>query len=70
MKKDLLGRLFEYFAPMRERRSDLEKRLDDVEDVLLAVLFRVELGSGRDVGLDLIGPDARASNIERKAPEL
>jgi len=35
VKKDLLGRLLEYFGPMRERRSDLEKRPDDVESVLL-----------------------------------
>jgi len=35
VKKDLLRRLLEYFGPMRERRADLEKRPDDVEDVLL-----------------------------------
>jgi len=35
VKKDLLHRLLEYFGPMRERRSDLEKRPDDVESVLL-----------------------------------
>jgi tryptophanyl-tRNA synthetase len=35
VKKDLLRRLLEYFAPMRERRADLEKRPDDVESVLL-----------------------------------
>jgi tryptophanyl-tRNA synthetase len=35
VKKDLLARLLEYFAPMRERRSDLEKRLDEVEDILV-----------------------------------
>jgi tryptophanyl-tRNA synthetase len=34
VKKDLLDRLLKFFAPMRERRSELEKRLDDVEDVL------------------------------------
>jgi tryptophanyl-tRNA synthetase len=34
VKKDLLDRLVAYFAPMRERRSDLEKRPDEVEDVL------------------------------------
>jgi len=34
VKKDLLGRVLNYFAPMRERRADLEKRLDEVEDVL------------------------------------
>jgi tryptophanyl-tRNA synthetase len=35
VKKDLLGRLLAYFAPMRERRSELEKRPDEVESVLL-----------------------------------
>ncbi len=35
VKKDLLRRLLAYFAPMRERRADLEKRPDDVESVLL-----------------------------------
>ena len=35
VKKDLLRRLLAYFGPMRERRADLEKRLDEVEDVLL-----------------------------------
>ena len=35
VKKDLLRRLLAYFGPMRERRSDLEKRPDDVEAVLL-----------------------------------
>jgi tryptophanyl-tRNA synthetase len=34
VKKDLLRRLLEYFGPMRERRADFEKRLDDVEDIL------------------------------------
>ena len=34
VKKDLLDRLLKFFAPMRERRSELEKRFDDVEDVL------------------------------------
>ena len=34
VKKDLLQRLLAYFEPMRERRAMLEKRPDDVEDVL------------------------------------
>jgi tryptophanyl-tRNA synthetase len=34
LKKDLLKRLLEYFGPMRERREELAKRPDDVEDVL------------------------------------
>jgi tryptophanyl-tRNA synthetase len=35
VKKDLLRRLLEFFAPMRERRAELEKRPDEVESVLL-----------------------------------
>jgi tryptophanyl-tRNA synthetase len=34
LKKDLLKRLLEYFAPMREKREDLARRPDDVEDIL------------------------------------
>ena len=34
VKKDLLARILEFFGPMRERRADLEKRPDDVEDIL------------------------------------
>ena len=34
VKKDLLARLLDYFAPLRERREALAKRPDDVEDVL------------------------------------
>ena len=35
IKNDLLRRLLAYFGPMRERRADFEKRIDDVEGVLL-----------------------------------
>jgi len=34
VKKDLLARLLAHFAPQRERREELAKRPDDVEDVL------------------------------------
>ena len=34
VKKDLLQRLLAYFEPMRERRAELEKRPDEIEDVL------------------------------------
>ncbi len=34
VKKDLLARLTDYFAPMRARREDWEKRPNDLEDVL------------------------------------
>lgn len=34
VKKDLLARLLAYFAPQRERREELARRPDDVEDIL------------------------------------
>jgi len=34
VKKDLLARVLEHFAPFRERRAEWERRPDDVEDVL------------------------------------
>ena len=34
IKKDLLARLLAYFGPMREKRAELEKHPDNVEDVL------------------------------------
>jgi len=34
VKKDLLARITEHFAAMRERRSELEKRPGDVEEIL------------------------------------
>ncbi len=33
VKKDLLGRLLELFGPMREKREELAKRPDDIEDI-------------------------------------
>ncbi len=35
LKKDLLARLLQYFGPMRERREEIAKRPDFLEDVLL-----------------------------------
>ncbi len=34
LKKDLLARLLAFFAPMRERRADFEKRPNDLEEIL------------------------------------
>ena len=46
LKKDLLERLLEYFGPMREKREDLAKRPDDVEDILASGVRRArELGA-------------------------
>ena len=33
VKKDLFGRLLELFGPMREKREELAKRPDDIEDI-------------------------------------
>ncbi len=40
VKKDLLARLMDYFEPMRARRSALEARPDEIEDVLRAGALR------------------------------
>jgi tryptophanyl-tRNA synthetase len=46
VKKDLLGRLLDHFGPMRERREQLAKRPDDVEDIFAAGARRArELGA-------------------------
>jgi len=34
VKKELLARLNDYFAPMRQRRAEYEKRPDDIRDIL------------------------------------
>jgi tryptophanyl-tRNA synthetase len=43
VKKDLLRRVLEFFGPMRERRADLEARIDVVEDVLEAGANRARM---------------------------
>jgi tryptophanyl-tRNA synthetase len=40
VKKDLLARLLAHFAPLREKREQLAKRPDDVEDVLASGVRR------------------------------
>jgi tryptophanyl-tRNA synthetase len=34
VKKDLLGRILDYFGPMRERRAELEQKPEEVEAIL------------------------------------
>ena len=46
VKKDLLARLLAFFGPMRERRDDLARRPDDVEDVLAEGARRARAISG------------------------
>jgi tryptophanyl-tRNA synthetase len=43
VKKDLLRRVLEFFGPMRERRADLEARIDVVEDILEAGANRARM---------------------------
>ncbi len=43
VKKDLLHRMLEFFGPMRERRADLEARIDVVEDILEAGANRARM---------------------------
>jgi tryptophanyl-tRNA synthetase len=43
VKKDLLRRLLEFFGPMRERRAELEARLDVIEDILEAGANRARM---------------------------
>ncbi|MFQ5418041.1 MAG: tryptophan--tRNA ligase [Myxococcota bacterium] len=43
VKKDLLGRLLAFFAPMRERRAELAAHVDVVEDILEAGANRARM---------------------------
>ncbi len=42
VKKDILERLLEFFGPMREKRAELEKRPDEVEDILASGAKRAQ----------------------------
>jgi tryptophanyl-tRNA synthetase len=42
VKKDLLELLLEFFGPMREKRAELEKRPDEVEDILASGAKRAQ----------------------------
>ena len=58
VKKDLFRRLLAYFAPMRERRADLEQRPDDVESVLLDGARRA-----REIGAPILDEVRRAAGF-------
>jgi tryptophanyl-tRNA synthetase len=58
VKKDLLRRLLSYFAPMRERRADLEKHPDDVESVLLDGASRA-----REIGAPILDEVRQAAGF-------
>ena len=58
LKKDLLKRLLEYFGPMRERREDLAKRPDDVEDILASGARRA-----RQLGAPVVAAAREAAGL-------
>ncbi len=58
LKKDLLTRLLEYFGPMREKREDLAKRPDDVEDVLASGVTRA-----RQLGAPVVAAAREAAGL-------
>ncbi len=58
VKKDLLARLLEHFGPMRERREQLAKRPDEVEDVLADGVRRA-----REIGRPVLEAAREASGL-------
>ncbi len=67
VKKDLLARLMDYFEPMRARRTALEARPDEIEEILRAGAGRARalamplLAACRDAaGLGPVHPEATA----------
>jgi len=62
VKKDLLHRLLAYFAPMRERRAQLEKQPDEVEAVLLDGARRA-----RAIGLPILDEVRQAAGFRARS---
>jgi tryptophanyl-tRNA synthetase len=58
VKKDLLARILDTFAPMRERREDLAKRPDDVEDIFAAGARRA-----REIGAPVVAAAREAAGL-------
>ena len=58
IKKDLLTRLLEFFGPMREKREDLAKRPDDVEDILASGARRA-----RQLGAPVVAAAREAAGL-------
>jgi tryptophanyl-tRNA synthetase len=58
VKKDLLGRILEYFGPMRERREQLAAHADDIEDVLKDGARRA-----RELGMPVLEAARRATGV-------
>ena len=62
VKKDLLERMLEYFGPMRECREELEKRPDDIEDVLADGAKRA-----RELGAPALAAAREAAGLGRSS---
>ncbi len=62
VKKDLLRRLLAYFAPMRERRAQLEQHPDEVEAVLLDGARRA-----RAIGLPILDEVRQAAGFRARS---
>jgi tryptophanyl-tRNA synthetase len=62
VKKDLLARLLEFFAPMRERREQFEARPDDVESALVDGARRA-----REIGAPVLEDVRRAAGFRTGA---
>jgi len=62
VKKDLLRRLLAYFAPMRERRAQLEKHPDEVEAILLDGARRA-----RAIGLPILDEVRQAAGFRARS---
>jgi tryptophanyl-tRNA synthetase len=62
VKKELLAKLMEYFAPMRERREAWSRRADDVEDVLAR-----GAGRAREIARPTLAAARDASGLGRSS---
>jgi tryptophanyl-tRNA synthetase len=60
VKKDLLTRLVEHFAPLRERREEWARRADDVEDVLAQ-----GVGRAREIATPILAAARDAAGLGR-----
>ncbi|MAE96262.1 MAG: tryptophan--tRNA ligase [Deltaproteobacteria bacterium] len=58
VKKDLYERVLSYFGPYRERRSELAKRPDDVEDIL-----RAGAGRARELAMPVFEAARSAAGV-------
>ena len=62
VKKDLLERLLETFGPMREKREELARHPDDVEDIFASGARRA-----REMGAPVVAAARDAAGLGRGA---